>query len=336
MKKSTLTDVSAKTGLSITTISRVLNGKSKEFRISKETQEKVKSAIKELGYKPNFAAQSLRNSTTHTIGLLIPRIENPFFANIASIIIQEANKYSYPVMVIDTLENPVEEDRALDTLLSRNVDGIIMAPCSDSSQRIAEVREQVPIVLVDRYYEDTSLPYVATDNYAGAFDATQLLIANGHKDILCLQGSPLSITSNKRVAGYCDAMKKAGLEEYINVRGNDFSTHNGYIETKLAMMSNRKFTAVFALSSTILLGSMKALHESHKSVPTDVSIVSFDNNLFLDYMNPPVTRVCQPAEYIGIVAVKMLMDTIKGAEIKQPAVLLSPTITYGNSIAQRE
>lgn len=102
------------------------------------------------------------------------------------------------------------------------------------------------------------------------------------------------------------------------------------------MMSNRKFTAVFALSSTILLGSMKALHESHKSVPTDVSIVSFDNNLFLDYMNPPVTRVCQPAEYIGIVAVKMLMDTIKGAEIKQPAVLLSPTITYGNSIAQRE
>lgn len=335
MKKSTLADVARLTGLSITTISRVLNGKSDEYRISKASQVVVYNAIKKLNYHPNHVAQSLRSSSTHTIALLIPRIENPFFANIASIIIQEANKFTYPVMVIDTCENPLDEDRALDTLMARNVDGIIMAPCSDTPQRILQVAEQIPVVLIDRYYEeqgDSQLPYVATDNYAGAFEATNLLIANGHRNILCIQGSPFSITSRKRVEGYCDAMTKAGLQENINVRGNDFSTQNGYIETKLALMSGNPISAIFALSSTILLGSIKAVQEQNLSVPQDMSIVSFDNNVFLDYLNPPVTRVCQPIDYLGIVAVKMLMDSILGKEIAQSSILLQPTITFGNSV----
>lgn len=335
MKKSTLADVARLTGLSITTISRVLNGKSDEYRISKASQSIVYKAIKELNYRPNHIAQSLRSSSTHTIGLLIPRIENPFFSNIASIIIQEANKFTYPVMVIDTCENPLDEDRALDTLLARNVDGIIMAPCSDNPQRILQFAEQIPVVLIDRYYEDQpdgQLPYVATDNYAGAFEATQLLIANGHRNILCIQGSPFSITSRKRVQGYCDAMTKAGLEENINVRGNDFSTQNGYIETKLALMSGNPVTAIFALSSTILLGSLKAVQEQNRKVPDDISMVSFDNNIFLDYLNPPVTRICQPIDYLGIVAVKMLMDSILGKETAQSSILLQPTLTYGASV----
>lgn len=336
MKKNTLSDVARVTGLSITTISRVLNGKSEEFRISKSSQDKVFKAIKDLDYKPNHAAQSLRNSFTHTLGLLVPRIDNPFFANIASIVIQESNKYTYPVMVIDTCENPLDEDRALDTLLARNVDGIIMAPCSENSGRIRQVARQIPVVLIDRYYEESSdevtLPYVATDNYAGAFDATELLINNGHRNILCIQGTPMSITSRKRVQGYCDAMAKAGLEAEINVRGNEFSTQNGYIETRLALMSGCRVSAILALSSTILLGAMKAVHELGLDVPSDVSMISFDNNLFLDYFNPPITRVCQPVENIGVLAVKMLMDSVHGREIARPDVLLPPTITYGQSV----
>jgi LacI family transcriptional regulator len=333
MKRSTLTDVARATGLSITTISRVLNGKAEEFRISKASQELIFRTIKSLNYRPNHAAQSLRNSSTHTIGLLVPRIDNPFFANIASIIIQEANKYSYPVMVIDTCENPLDEERALDTLVSRSVDGIIMAPCTDNPAKISNINLQIPVVLIDRYFEDENLPYVATDNYAGAYNATSMLIAAGHSNILCVQGSPLSITSRKRVLGYCDAMTKAGLEANIDIRGNDFSIQNGYIETKMALNSGRPFTAIFSLSSTILLGSMKAVQEHGLTVPTDISMLSFDNNTFLDYMNPPITRVCQPVDYIGIMAVKMLMDTIRGGEIKQKEVLLPPSIITGNSIA---
>ena len=332
MKKSTLADIARLTGLSITTVSRVLNGKSDEFRISKSSQEIVLKAVKELDYKPNYAAQSLRSSSMHTIGLLVPRIDNPFFANIASIVIQEAHKYTYPVMVIDTCENPVEEDRALDTLLSRNVDGIIVAPCSESSDRLREIAASKPVVLIDRYYEDVDLPYVATDNYSGAFEATNLLISNGHKDIMCIQGSPLSITSRNRVLGYRDAMARAGLEQHINIRGNDFSAQNGYIETKLELLSGKPVSAIFALSSTILLGTMKAIEEQGYAIPRDISLISFDNNLFLDYLNPSITRVCQPIEHIGIVSVKLLMDSILGLSIKQPSMMLPPTIALRNSI----
>ena len=97
-------------------------------------------------------------------------------------------------------------------------------------------------------------------------------------------------------------------------------------------MSGNPISAIFALSSTILLGSIKAVQEQNLSVPQDMSIVSFDNNVFLDYLNPPVTRVCQPIDYLGIVAVKMLMDSILGKEIAQSAILLQPTITFGNSV----
>lgn len=333
MKKSTLADIARLTGLSITTISRVLNGKSEEFRISKSSQEIVLKAVKELNYRPNYAAQSLRSSSMHTIGLLVPRIDNPFFANIASIIIQEAHKYTYPVMVIDTCENPVEEDRALDTLLSRNVDGIIVAPCSDSPDRLKEIAEYKPVVLIDRYYENEDLPYVATDNYSGAVEATNLLIANGHRNIMCIQGSPLSVTSRNRVLGYRDAMIRAGLEANINIRGNDYSAQNGYVETKLELMSGKNITAIFALSGTILLGAMKAIGEQGLSIPGDISLISFDNNIFLDYLNPAITRVCQPIEHIGIVSVKLLMDSILGLSVKQPSMMLPPTLALRNSIS---
>lgn len=289
-------------------------------------------AVREIGYKPNLAAQSLRNSSMHTIGLLVPRIDNPFFANIASIVIREANKYTYPVMLIDTFENPVEESLAFDTLLSQNVDGIIVAPCSETPDKILEAAEYKPIVLIDRYFENEKLPYVSTDNYTGAFDATNMLIQAGHRDILCIQGSHRSVTSRNRVKGYRDAMIQAGLEDFINVRGNDFSTENGYLETKLELLSDRKFSAIFALSSTILMGVLKAAEEQHLHVPDDISVISYDNNIFLDYVNPPITRVCQPIEHIGIVAVKLLMDSILGLPLRQPNVLLPPTIAVRNSV----
>lgn len=332
MKKSTLADIAQLTGLSITTISRVLNGKSEEFRISKSSQEVVMKAVKELDYRPNVAAQSLRSNSMHTIGLLVPRIDNPFFANIASIIIREAHKYTYPVMVIDTVENPLEEDAALDTLLSRNVDGIIVAPCSESPERLREIAEKKPVVLIDRYYENEDLPYVATDNYSGAVDAVNLLIANGHRDIMCIQGSPLSVTSRNRVKGYRDAMVNAGLEDFVNIRGNDYSVQNGYIETKLELLSGRPVSAIFALSSTILLGAMRAIEEQGLKVPDDISLLSFDNNVFLDYLNPSITRVCQPVEHIGIVAVKLLMDSILGLSVRQPSMLLPPSMLLRNSV----
>lgn len=332
MRKSTLSDVAQLTGLSITTISRVLNNKSDQFRISKATQDIVHRAVEELDYRPNVAAQNLRNNSMQTIALLVPRIDNPFFANIASSVIVEARKYAYPVMVIDTEESSAEEESAIATLLSRNVDGIIAAPSSDAPHLLNKVAQRVPVVLIDRYFENSEIPYVATDNYSGAFEATKMLIDHGHSNILCIQGAPLSVTSRNRVNGYRDALANAGLEHMISVRGAEYSIQNGYIETKMELLSGRPLTAVFALSSTILLGAMRAIQEHGLRVPEDISIISFDDNVFLDYLNPAITRVCQPTDHIAVAAVKLLMDAIQGQTNKQPSMLLPPTIAIRNSI----
>lgn len=331
-KKTTLSDLSAYTGLSVTTISRVLNNKSEEYRISKASQEKVREAARKLEFRPNYAAQSLRRNLFHTIGLLVPKIDNPFFANIASIVIREADKYTFPVMLIDTGENPVEEENALEMLLSRNVDGIIAAPSSETPDKFLKMSEHMPVVLIDRYFEDTNLTYVATDNYKGAYDATKLLIGAGHQDVLCLQGAPLSITSRKRVQGYSDAMTEAGLADKIVISGNEYSVQSGYIETRLRLMSKKSPTAILACSSTIMLGAMKAINENGLTIPDDISIISFDNNVFLDYLNPPITRIAQPIEHIGMVATKLLIDSILGTEEWKPGIILPPEIIPGASI----
>jgi LacI family transcriptional regulator len=333
MKTATISDISKATGLSITTISRVLNGKAEQTRISKSAQELVLRVARELNYSPNRAAQSLRMRKTHTIGLLVPCIENPFFANIASVVINEANKYMYPVMVLDTRDNPAEEERALTTLLSRNVDGIIMAPTGESSERLQEIRKTKPLILIDRYFEGTDLPYVASDNYNGAYEATKHLLSAGHRHILCIQGSPLSVTSKERVRGYCDAIDSVFPHGDKHICGNEYSLRNGYVETKLALCSKTKYTAILALSSTILLGSLKAIYESGLSIPEDISIVTFDDDIYLDFLNPPITRVAQPLAHIGMMGVKLIMEHILDPSTPlTSSMLLAPTMIHRSSV----
>jgi len=311
----------------------VLNGKSKAFRISKASQDKVMKAVEELNYRPNFVAQGLRKSFTRTIGLLVPGIDNPFFANIANAIINEAHKYSFTVMLLDTHDSLDDELQALDTLLSRNVDGLIMVPCGDSYSHLVDADREKPLVLIDRYFDDIDLSFVATDNYKGAFDATSMLIEAGHQNIFCIQGNVKSVSSRRRVQGYLDALGNAGLSDKAFVSGNDFSVQNGYVETKLALTSNKKFSAIFALSNTIFLGAMKALSEHGLNIPGDISTISFDDNIFLDFLNPPVTRISQPIESISIVAVKRLIDRINGVETPKGGILLQPSIVYRSSIS---
>ncbi len=333
MKKSTLSDISKSTGFSVTTISRVLNGKAEQFRISRESQNKILEAVRVLNYRPNFVAQSLRNMSTRTIGLLVPCIDNPFFANIASAVIGEAHKYDYTVMVLDTHESAKDENEAIETLLSRNVDGIITVPSSDNPSTLTALDREKPIILIDRYFENCHLPYVATDNYQGALDATELLIKAGHKNIMCIQGPPQSITSQRRVQGYRDTLAKAGLSDRAIVCGNEFSTQNGYVETKLALTRKDGISAIFALSNTILLGVIKALREHGLTIPADMSVISFDDNIYLDFLNPPVTRISQPIESISIVAVKMLIDRIQRGIIQSEGLLLQPDILLRESVA---
>lgn len=332
MKKERLEDIMKITGYSKTTISRVLNGKGKEFRISEETTQRVIQAAKDINYRPNLVAQFLRKPVGNTIGLAVPYLSNPFFAQLVSTISVEAKKYDLMVMLFDTQEDPVVEQKCISAMLEYHVDGIIIVPCSEKPDLLESVSKSIPVILIDRYFKNSFLPYVTTNNFKGAYDATMTLLNAGHRDILCIRGPEKAITTQERTRGCKKAIEDFGQPCHLQIYGNEFSISNGYTETKVAMLKSPIPTAIFAMSNTILLGAIKALGEQGVHVPNDVSLVSFDESIYLDYLYPPITRIAQPTESMGIAAVKLLNSCLKEGKQLQSRIFMSPTIVARNSV----
>lgn len=331
--KETLASISERIGVSAATISRVINGKAQQYRISPETVELVLAEVQRCNYTPSVLAQSLRTNKTSTIGLILPSVSNPFFATLADSIISAANAKGYTTIVVDNRDNEANQQACISTLLSRKVDGIIAAPCGDDPSLFEEInRTSVPVVLVDRYFEESNISFVTSNNYKGAFDAAELLVRNGHRHIACIQGDPESLPNKRRVSGFLAALGKHGLEENAVVAGDSFSIQNGYLETKLLLNLNPAPTAIFALSYTILLGVIKALQDSNLSIPEDMSVISFDENLCLDYMTPPMTRVSQPVEEMGKLACKLLFGSIESKTRKSSKLELVTQLKVGKSV----
>ena len=331
--KETLSTISQRTGFSITTISRVLSGKSRQYRISEDTRKKIMEEAERSNYYPNIIAQNLRTNKTNTIGVLMHSVANPYFAEMASVIISEANTKHYTTIVIDSLESETNQRKSLLTLISRQVDGIIAAPCGSDPTLFEEInRQNIPIILIDRFFEGTGLPYVTTNNYLGGVEGANFLIKNGHKDIICIQGATASTPNKKRVAGYIDAMKTAGLDDQIRIVGNDFSIQNGYFETKILLGSKPRPTAIFALSNTIGLGAIKAIREAGLKIPDDISVISFDNNIHMDYLTPPITRVGQPVEEMAKLATRLLFECIDSEKRISTQLELSPELISRESV----
>lgn len=318
-------------GYSATTISRVLSGKAEKYRISPDTVNAVLREARRCNYSPSVAAQSLRTRRSNTIGLLLPSVANPYFADMASVIITELNSAGYTTIVVDTMESEQRLSESARSLISRQVDGILAVPCGEKGMDLEMLSAQIPVVLIDRYYEDTSLPYVTTNNYQGGLDATRHLLSRGHSRISCIQGVQSSMPNKERVRGYVKAMEDEGLAQDIDIIGNEFSVQNGYLETKLLMSRAQRPTAIFALSNTIMLGALKAIREAGLRIPEDVALISFDNNLYMDYMTPSITRISQPVEDMAKLAVKILLDKIKGASNCGSQLRLSPIMVAGES-----
>ena len=332
MKKTTLNEVSEYTQLSKTTISRVLNGKSREFRINRHTQERVIAAAQELNYKPQLVAQLLHKKPMRTIGIVMPNLSNPFFASLASAISVEAKKHELFVMLFDTQEDPVQEESALNKMQEYRVDGIVIVPCGRDARKLEKINRTIPVVQVDRYFEDSDLSYVSTNNFRGAYEAMSLLLNSGHRNVICIQGPTFSVTNRERIRGCRKAIEDYGEQCSLLVLGNDFSIQNGYIEGQLALSRRPRPTAIFAMSNTIMLGTMRAIKEHHLVIPDDISLLSFDDNIYIDYLNPPVTRVAQPVSSMGIAAIKMLVNSIQQEGELHSTMLLTPSIINRNSI----
>lgn len=335
MKKDTLMSIAEKTGYSISTISRVLSGKGRQYRIGQKTIDYITKVAESCNYTPNLIAQSLRTNKTNTIGLTVPSIDNPFFATMSGVIINQLKNRGYNILLSDTMENAENEVEALNSFVSRKVDGIIAVPVSSSPDYLEEISRSIPVILIDRYFDDTMLPYVCTDNYSGGYMATEYLISKGYRNILAIQGVRSSMPNKERVRGFEQAIldhNELGVRH--EVRGSSFSVENGYEETKKALAAPGRPDAIFAFSTTILLGAIKAIKEIGMRIPDDVAIISFDNNRFLDYLDPAVTRVEQPVNVVGKLVTDNIIKMVESADddvLPSSQILIRPTLIEGRS-----
>lgn len=338
--KESLQTISERTGYSISTVSRVLSGKGEQYRISQRTIDVIRKEAEKCNYTPDLIAKGLRTRRTNTIGLTVPSIDNPFFSNLASIITNNLKGYGYNILLADSMESETMETEALNSFLSRKVDGIIAVPVGTSPERLEAISKSVPVVLIDRYFPDTSLPYVCTDNYYGGYTATSHLIDRGFKRLLAIQGVLSSMPNKERMRGFIDAVEKAktsGKEIRYTVTGDSFSIDNGYSATIQSLSGDNPPDAIFAFSTTILLGALTAIREKGLRIPDDIGIISFDNNRFLDYLDPPVTRIEQPVPQIGRIASDMLVKMIECSKDKicdgtpEGQIFIRPSLVEGRS-----
>jgi LacI family transcriptional regulator len=333
----TLIDIANQAGVSVSTVSRVINKQAKKYRISTKTEKLVLQSAKKLKYRPNQLARGLRLKKTHTIGLLVPDISNPFFAHITRIIQKSAASAGYSLIVCNTDEEIDIELDQIELLRSKGVDGFILMPVGVSHQHIKSLlKASKPIVLLDRSFDELDTNAVVVDNYHGAYQAVEHLINKGHTRIAIIQGLPNTYTNNERVRGFIQALKDKNIpiDESLIV-GKDFRKANGYIETKILLNMKTPPTAIFTTSDLITLGSLEAISEEGWKIPDDISIVSFDDIDFAPFLESPLTAVRQPRDLMGEIAVKILMENLRDRTIQEKKrIVLNSKLIIRNSVKQ--
>jgi len=312
----TIRDVAKLAGVSVASVSAVTNGRA---GVSPELAERVRRAVEALDYHPDSLARSLRVRRTRTIGVMMPQIASPFFAEVLRGVEEEAKQRDYSVLICDSAADPDLEQRLLSSLAARRVDGILLASADPyfSAHRLA--RKRVPIVFFDRLPAGCRGPAVVVNNAEGANQAIRYLIDLQHLRIAIITG-PLAIsTAAERVEGFRDAMGAAGLpvlDGYL--RCGDFRLEGGYRCALELMKLTPRPTAVFATNYEMTLGTLRAVRELGIRCPEEVSVVGFDDFVmgadgfsWATVFSPQPTTVAQPSYEIGCEAVKLLMRKIE-------------------------
>lgn len=317
-KRVSLKDIADRVGVSTALVSYVLNGQEKEKRVGAELVIKIRKALKEMNYKPNFIARSLRYGTTQTIGLIVTDIANPFFSSMARHIEDEASKSGYTVIIGSSDENCEKSDLLVDTLLNRQVDGFIIVPAEGCSNCIkCLLDDKVPLVMIDRYIPGLASNYVVLDNYTASFNATMHLINNNYKQIGLIAYKSSLIHMRERVRGYEEAMRASGLDKYIWIKYIRFdsivSDMNKTIDAAF-IKEEKKLEALFFVTNTLSLAGLYKINNLGIRVPDDLALIGFDGNEAFDFFYSPLTYVKQPIDEMGKEAVRILLDQINGSK----------------------
>ena len=304
-------DVAKEAGVSISTVSRVIQGAS---NVLPETRTRVEDAIQHLNYHPNRLAQQFRAQQTKMILVIVPEIGNPFFADILTGIEDVAAKVDYNVLLVDSHGNRAVESRCYEMLSQKLVDGIITFSVGIPKEELKQLASQYPVVIGIRYFSEKTIANVTIDNIKATKDITSYMLNLGHKRI-CYLGGPEGVPIYQdRASGYMEALKERGIPvDHSLIVHCTPDVQGGYDAiSSLLHDADRKFTAIVASGDIMAIGAIRALNDRGLKIPDDVAISGFDDIAFSALVTPSLTTVRQPKHQIGVRTMEKLMDLIAG------------------------
>lgn len=330
----TIKDVALHAGVSITTVSHVLND---TRQVSAQGRERVQIAIRALGYVPSAVARSLKSNTTSTLGMLIPNSSNPYFAEIVRIVEDRCFAAGYTLILCNTDDEPDRQSVYLKVLAERRIDGLIVVSTGNDDSLVTQLRGlRLPIVLVDREIADPTCDLVETAHLHGGLLAMRHLLSLGHQRIACIGGPSGVMPSEQRIEGWRLALAETGTAsgtDELLWRGG-FTSQGGYEAMHAILRTDHPPSAVFACNDLMAIGALRAAHETGVRVPDHMSIVGFDDIELSGYTSPPLTTVAQPKDHIGALAVDMLLERVSQRRQEPRKVVLQPELRVRASTAR--
>jgi len=313
-KMTTIHDVAHRAGVSVATVSRVMNGTA---YVSDELRDRVWEAIRELNYSPSALARGLSTHVSRTIGVCIPSItKHPFWALVVTGIEGVCHRERYNIFLCNTDTNPQRERDYIELLRTRRVDGIVIGPSSDSVSHLKPFMDpNWPVVMVDRKFLDLEVPAVLVDNYHASLAAMEYLIRLGHRRIGVVAGPHSHTVASDRIRGYRDALARSGIPmDEALIRMRSYEDEHAHEATRALLALPNPPTAILSCSGRLAKGILSVIQGEGLQIPQDISLLTFDDLDWMSLVTPPLTAIAQPASEMGERAMEILLRILQGEE----------------------
>lgn len=332
MAKATLTDIAKLAEVSKATVSMVLNNK--EINVSDTTRQRIFQAAKELNYIPNTIARSLSTKKTETIGVILPDIENPFFAEMVKAIEDTAERLNYNVILCNSYNSTRKEEKYVKLLISKLVDGVIFVSGGNSEENLKVLSDnKVPFVIVDRYVEShKKYSGVFCSNKDGVELGVKYLYDKGKRNIAFVKGPSNLKTSSFRFAAYENIATELNIYDEALVFEDEFTIDGGIRSTEKILKVGKKVDAIFYSSDVMALGGMKFLLRNGYKVPKDISVLGYDNINIAMFLEPELSTIAQPIYNMGEEACKLIVDIINETEKENKVIHLKPQLIERDTV----
>ncbi|MEU4424455.1 LacI family DNA-binding transcriptional regulator [Actinoplanes sp. NPDC024001] len=326
-RRVTIVDVARHAGVSTTAVSKVLRN---AYGTSPQMRSRVRAAVDQLGYRPSAAARALRGRT-HTLGVMLPDVRNPFFADILDGVAEHLDGTEYQLFMTSGCDDAASEARVTEAMIDRSMDGLILIAPVSSPARLDHVAQAVPTVVIGRHSRSSRYDTVNDDDFAGAALVVDHLVALGHRRIAHIEHretDPVRLAEMPnalRADGYRHAMRRHGLAGHIDVAATTYTRDGGYHGAQLLLARRTPPTAIFAGADVAALGVLDALTEAGLSVPGDISVAGYDNITLAGFRTISLTTVDQDGHHVGVTAARLLLDRIAAPGRPATQVRSAPT-----------